>query len=82
MFTILPPAPLSSMYCPASCESRNTAVRLTAISSFQASSGYESAGALRMTPALFTRMSIEPNSAKVFSMRLEQACAFAKSAEK
>lgn len=53
---------------PASCERRKTAVRSTAINSFQNSMGYSAAGALRIAPALFTKMSIEPNSAIVFSM--------------
>src|SRR5229473_7903496 len=82
MFKILPPVPFCSMCQPASCERRNTAVKFTAISSSQNSVGYSEAGALRITPALFTRVSMEPNSATVFSIRPGYTFESAKSPEK
>src|ERR1017187_3677411 len=73
MLTIFP-RPRGSMCAPAARESRNTAVRLISITASQSSSECSTAGARRMMPALFTRISTAPIAATASSIT-RSACA-------
>ena len=61
-FTI-DPCPASSMRAPAARQQRKTPVRLTSRMRSQSSSGYDSDGPMRLTPALLTRIVGVPSAA-------------------
>ena len=61
------PCPCASIRRPAYWLRNHTAFKFVSITVFQNSSECSAAGARRMVPALFTRMSIEPNSFTVSS---------------
>ena len=63
MFTILPGALRASSRRPTSRAIRNALDRLTAMTRSQSSSECSAAGARRIVPALFSRMSIGPSAA-------------------
>mgnify|MGYP000608830282 CR=1 FL=1 len=62
---MMAPPPVFTMLRAASCEQRNTPRRLTAITLSQSSSAMSRKGLLLSMPALFTRMSIAPNSRSI-----------------